>query len=176
MSFNPFKSFGKGSQDSTPVKTTPVRGHDGKFLSTKLRSKKEEKPEVVENKGTTVKGPYPITFNGHEVRRYYQDGKWYFSLDDIAHVAHLNAEDPTIRKGDPEKMEKAKKEYASQIEGIEVAKPKDIAKFIPYFKGNMPGPITDWLVLNADAPVPEDPANQTATKTISPMNPSDAGR
>lgn len=143
MSFNPLKMFGDKSKT-----VAPPRGAGGKFVSLK---KKE--PEERDNE--EAKGPFPLTFYGHEIRRYHKGNRWYFSVDDIAKTAYLNAEDPSVRKGDPEKLADAKKEYETQINGVAVAKPKDIAKFIPFFKGNMPGPIVDWLISNSELPVPE---------------------
>ena len=146
MAFNPFKRFGM-NKEKVKVKPAPSRGPGGKFMSTKP---KQDKKEV-------FKGPYLITFYGHEIRRFYKNSEWYFSLDDIAHVAYINADDPRVRKGDPKKLSEAKKENSIQIDGVEVAKPKDIVKFIPYFKGNMPGPIADWLLQNSLLPAPLTP-------------------
>jgi hypothetical protein len=186
MAFNPFKSFGKNDQNGTSsttneeptevkkTKPAPVRGPGGKFVSTKPKAKEEVKPEVVEKKETAVKGPFPITFNGHVVNRYYKDGAWYFSLDDIAHCAYINPDDPRINKGHPKKLAEAIEECETKIDGVSVAKPKEIAKFIPYFKGTMPGPITDWLSLNADAPVPqEEVVSPLPQKQAGPINPSE---
>lgn len=146
MTFNPLRIFSEKAKS----KETPPRGPGGKFVSAKPKEEKRR-----EAKGSAVKGPFPLTFYGHEIRRFYKDNAWFFSLEDIAHVAYINANDPTVRKGNPEKLSEAKKKYAIQIDGVEVAKPKDIVKFIPYFKGNMPGPITSWLVENSDLPLPQ---------------------
>jgi hypothetical protein len=187
MAFNPFKKFPKSDHDNTPdttekvstgatkTKSMPVRGPGGKFVSTKPKVKEEVKPEVVETKETTVTGPFPVTFNGHIVNRYYKDGVWYFSLDDIAHCSYINPDDPRIGNGDPKKLAEAIKKCETKIDGISVAEPREIAKFIPYFKGTMPGPIVDWLNINADAPVPqEEIISNLPQKPSAPMNPSEA--
>lgn len=150
MTFNPLSIFGEKAKP----KEIPQRGRGGKFISSK--PKQEKKPQ---GKGT-FKGPFPLTFYGHEIRRFYNKGVWYFSLDDIAHVAYINADDPTVRKGDAEKLAEGKKKYAVKIEGVEVAKAKDIVTFIPFFKGNMPGPVTDWLIDNSSLSVPERPESK----------------
>ncbi len=166
MVFDPRSIFGEKIKE-TPV---PKRGAGGKFVSKK---KKEEKIE-----STTKDGAYPaLTFYGHDIRRFYQEGEWYFSLEDISKVPHQDAMNPTIRAGDPEKLAEAKEKYAKIIDGIEVAKPKDIVTFIPYFPGSMPGPITDWLITNSELPVPDTSKEKVvAEKTSAPINPSDVGR
>jgi hypothetical protein len=179
MGFNPLDIF------NDKVKSKPIpRGPGGKFVSAKAKpkeevkeAKEEKKAEGKETKETAIKGPYPITFYGHEIRRYYKDKAWYFSLDDIAQVAYLNSDDPTVRKGDAEKLTEGKDKCAIKIEGVEFAKGKDIAKLIPFFKGNMPGPITSWLLENSESPLPqEEPKEPVVFRDPSPMNPSDVGR
>lgn len=146
MTFNPLRIFSEKAKS----KETPPRGPGGKFVSAKPKEEKRR-----ETKRSAVKGSFPLTFYGHEIRRFYKDKAWYFSLDDIAHVAYINADDPTVRKGDAEKLAEGKKKYAVKIEGVEVAKAKDIVTFIPFFKGNMPGPITSWLLENSELPLPK---------------------
>lgn len=141
MSFNPLHIFNEKNK-----KPVPPRGAGGKFLSTK--KPKEEIPEV-------ALGPHPITFYSKEIRRYYKGDAWYYSLEDIARIADVNPDNPNIRPGNPEKLDEGKKKYAIKIEGVEVAKAEDIVKFIPYFKGNLPGPITDSLLENSRLPAPK---------------------
>ena len=155
MAFSPLSIF----KEKVETKEVPARGPGGKFVSKKPKeeAKSEEVKVDVTDDGPT--GPYPITFYGHEIRRFRYKNDWYFALNDIALTASLNPDDPTIRKGDPEKLAESKKKYGLKFDGIEVAKPKDIVSFVPYFKGNMPGPITSWLADNSDLPVPELPEN-----------------
>jgi hypothetical protein len=152
MAFHPLSIF-KEKVESKPV---PTRGPGGKFVSKKPKEEpKEEKKPAAADEGPT--GPYPVTFYGHEIRRFRYKNDWYFALEDIGKTAYLNPDDPRVRKGDAEKLSESKKKYALKFDGIEVAKPKDIISFVPYFKGNMPGPITSWLEQNSNAPVPEVP-------------------
>ena len=97
----------------------------------------------------------PLTFYGHEIRRFYNKSDWYFSVEDVKKTAYLNVDDPTIRKGDPEKLSELKKDCVATIDGVEVAKPTDIVKLVPYFNGNMPGPVTSWLTENSTLPIPK---------------------
>lgn len=131
----------------------------------------------IKNESTSV-GPYIISFYKKEIRRYFQDDTWYFSIDDIAKIADINPDLPFIRPGNPEKLAEAVKKFSKKIDGVEVAKPDDIAGVIPLFKGNMPGPIVDWLRESVHQPAPkvEDlsrpttPSTQNQTETFGVKN------
>ena len=176
MAFNPFKNFGKSNQDSPQEvpdeyqteeiksKVIPMRDSGGKFVSKKSKEEivtKEEPVKELPNTDETPEGPFPITFYGHELRRFRYKNDWYFVLDDVAAVAYINPDDPRVRKGDPERLAEEKKKYALKFDGIEVAKPKDLINLVPYFKGNMPGPITSWLSENSSLPVPKAVTDNT---------------
>ncbi|CAN5350415.1 hypothetical protein BH10PAT1_BH10PAT1_1040 [soil metagenome] len=148
MGFNPLKMFNENSQ-----KVTPPRGVRGRFVSTKKITPKTD-PKIDTSSQEEIIGPILVTFYGHNINKYYKDNIWYFSIDDVAHCADTNPDNPDIKKGDPVKLEESITEYGVKIDNINTAKGEDLAKFVQYFKGNMPGRITEWLIETAKLPAP----------------------
>lgn len=87
-------SFDKDENGNTfAPKSDVARGAGGRFVS----KKKDEPKESAESQKSTSKtaktktgsdddkvyGPMMAPFAGHEVRKFYTDGKWYFALSDL---------------------------------------------------------------------------------------------
>lgn len=155
MGFNPLNIF----NEKPKAPAIPPRGPGGKFVSTKKNQTSntagEEKQVKADKPDGFSVGPYPLTFYGHEVKRYYRDGNWYFAVNDVASCAYLDSGNPNIRNGDAEKLSEEKSKCCIKIDGVEVAKGEEIAGFVQYFKGNMPGPVSDWLIRNGKLSAPE---------------------
>ena len=125
-------------------KVAPQRGPGGKFVSKK---KVVVKKEIDENK---VQGPFMAPFAGKEIRKFYVNGKWYYSIEDL--VLLLNA-DPPIKPLGQLKREKNFKEVLEKrievINEIDCADYKGtveiLSKIIKTCNANFPGSLFRWL-------------------------------
>lgn len=134
---------------------TPPRASGGKFVSANNPIVDEPKSTTASpSKESDVSNLFPTSFSGHEVRRFYQNNIWFYSIDDIGRIPSFDPGDPHARSGDLKKLADEKSKCCTTINGVEVAKAKDILPLIPYFKGTMPGQFSRWLEKNSQQTAP----------------------
>jgi len=169
VGINIFKK--KDSSESVSTATSkPTRGPDGKFISSKktstsssskpIKSVKKitnKKRKKGEDKNDKVLGPFIISFYGHDVRRFYKDKTWFFSIEDILQIPDKNPEDKDSPKGDREKLNKAREKYSGEIVykvndnevAVECTDSYGIIEICKHAEGVFPGPFQSWLEENA---------------------------
>jgi hypothetical protein len=177
----------KGKNDSSSNQYGPKeikRDAGGKFVS-KKKVEAEEKPQKTTKKKKTSKttkplGPFIVPFGGKEIRRYYQNKKWYFSIEDLLSLGQLDKPLKKLSqlKNDPEVSEVFKKNMVT-ISGVDCADGKGseeiLRVIIEKFKLGLPGSLLRWiediskLPFNIIEPSTDQPVN------VSPGNPSDRG-
>lgn len=144
-----------------------MRGPDGKFMSKKKPAKKEVQPEQApaviepasknkENKQVTPN--YQIsTFYSKNIRRIYKDNTWYFSLEDMLHVAAVDDPESFLEK--PKGKPSIKKAFDNAVIRINLSDQngakmvgcvtyEGFMALLPIIResGHMfPGPFPDWL-------------------------------
>jgi hypothetical protein len=128
-----------------------MRGPGGQFVS----KKKDEKSSASHKKKPTSnpKGPVVTTFFGREVRRYYWQKKWYFSVED---VLIIGSTEPVLPPYNDLKNKKGIKEILEKnvetISEIPCATAENTIEIIRFLKIKFPGPIVDWLIDTAKFP------------------------
>jgi hypothetical protein len=132
-------------------KGTVLRGPGGKFMS----KKKIEESSIPHKKKSvsSPKGPVVTTFFGREVRRYYWQKKWYFSVEDVLLIGSAEPVLPPYKelknkKGVKEILEK----NVETISEIPCATAENTIESIRFLKLKFPGPIVDWLTDTAKFP------------------------
>ncbi len=165
--------------DEIELKTTPPRGSNGRFISKKaffskadLDGKKKkgegEKPSVVQ------KGVSTVSFYGIDIRRAYHDQKWYFSIDDIIHLAKPMTLGSKITKKNNYK--KIFDEVTITLSEISYADADGIIKLIRELDAAFPGPLARHLHGSLQTPNPAEKTKSAETElkeTAPPANPSD---
>lgn len=138
MSF-PHKTFGHSQ--------IPQRGPRGRFISKK----------------TTVKTPPPFiaTFNGIEIRKFFINGEWYFSLEDILLLAQYAVPREVLTKRMEQEsfrtvFEKVVKEELRDSEGkIACVTHEGFMTLLPLLQDpqhRFPGQLPNWLEYMSQLP------------------------
>lgn len=139
----------KKEESPPPVETfvpkvAPPRGPGGKFVSPK---KVVIKKEIDEGK---TEGPFMAPFAGKEIKKYYANGKWYFSIEELI---FLLSSDPPLKpldqlKNDPKFKDLFEKEIRI-IDGVDCAdcdgSIEILRKIIKTHNANFPGSLFRWL-------------------------------
>lgn len=133
----------KKTVQDTPKKKTKTHS---KTSSKKAKSKKSAKKEY-------AKGPYMVTFSSKEIRKFYFDNKWYYAYDDVAEIPNTDKKSAGFKEGDEEKLKKAKKSQAKEIEyhvdseikKIKVLDENGVIEVVQNVKGSLPGSFYRWL-------------------------------
>lgn len=156
----------------------PLRGPGGKFVS-------KNKPEIItEDKSVTktlapkpevkkitkspkFKGPFPITFYGKGVKRFYEDGKWYFAIEDILNLCSATPGlEPYAKLKESKKYSTLFKKHTVEIESVACVGPEganEILVALAHSAGaTFPGPLTSWFTETANLPYeePVEPNNK----------------
>jgi hypothetical protein len=159
------------------VETKPAVEKEVK--ETKIEEEKQAEPEVetvtVEEKETSkpeekksskspkFKGPFPITFYGTEVRRFYEDNKWYYSIEDFLKLC--SSTPPLERYSELKESKKYStlfKKYTVKIEEVACTDPEganEILKALSFSGVTFPGPLSSWFTDTANLPY-EEPTDQ----------------
>lgn len=143
-------------------KKMPARDANGKFISKKTAPKKESdeipKEESVIKDKSGFKGPYISIFYSVEIRKYYEDGKWYFSIEDIL---PLGQKDPPLGSLDQlkeeEEINKVFEKVVRVIDDIPCSGAEGIVEIVNLTGANFPGPFIRWIEETATFPF-EEPA------------------
>ena len=123
---------------------SPPRGRGGKFVSKK---KVVVKKEIDENK---VQGPFLAPFAGKEIKKYYANRKWYFSIEELI---FLLSSDPPLKpldqlKNNPKFKDLFEKEIRT-IDGVDCTdcdgSMEILRKIIKTYNANFPGSLFWWL-------------------------------
>lgn len=155
----------KKDESPSPVETfipkvAPVRGPGGKFISKNkqslmLRNKPEAgqtphedpKEKVVQNK---FQGPFLAPFAGKEIKKYYANRKWYFSIEELIFLLSSNPplEPLDQLKNNPKFKDLFEKEIRT-IGGVDYTdcdgSIKILREIIKTYKANFPGSLFRWL-------------------------------
>lgn len=174
MAFNPLNIFAKKKsteeKESTPsdakehlteeikVKPTPVRDTHGKFISKKPASVKTEEDKPAKKITGEPKGPYIATFYGVEIRKYYEDGKWYFSIEDILPLGQKNPPLASLDKlKEKEEFNAVFEKVVKVIDNIPCSGAKGVVEIVNLTGASFPGPFLRWIEETATFPF-EEPA------------------
>lgn len=182
MTFDPLKIFAKKKsteeKESTPsdakehlteeikARTTPVRDTHGKFISKKPAPAKteEDKPirqvqsEPAKKIAGEPKGPYIATFYSVEIRKYYEDGKWYFSIEDILPLGQKNPPLESLDKlKEKEEFNAVFEKVVKVIDNIPCSGAKGVVEIVNLTGASFPGPFSRWIEETATFPF-EEPA------------------
>ena len=139
----------KKEESPPPVETfvpkvAPPRGPGGKFVSPK---KVVIKKEIDEGK---TEGPFMAPFAGKEIKKYYANGKWYFSIEELI---FLLSSDPPLKpldqlKNDPKFRDLFEKEIRT-IDGVDCAdcdgSIEVLSQIIKVYNASFPGSLFRWL-------------------------------
>ena len=130
------------------VKPTPVRDSHGKFIGKKAQEKpashEEDKP--VKKTAGEPKGPYIATFYSVEIRKYYEDGKWYFSIEDILPLGQKVPPLGSLDKlKEQEEFNKVFEKAVRIIDNIPCSGAKGIVDIVNLTKASFPGPFQKWF-------------------------------
>lgn len=205
MAFNLFgNQKNNGSKDilteELKIKPIPKRGPGGKFVSSKkeVESKKidaapnkksNEKTQEPKKKseGNSSQQPTTSTFYGKTVRRFYQEGNWYFSIDDVISLAAADSLNQKINLGDEKKLAEGRKKITKEFSysdnsgnhTIETALAPDLIELSPYVRGIYPGPFRRWITETSNFPPPDKSDSATVPSVDESskvqIHPSDTG-
>jgi len=169
----------KKKESPSPVETftpkvAPARGPGGKFVSKK---KVVIKKEIDERK---VEGPFMAPFAGKEIRKFYANGKWYFSVEDLLFLLNANPPIKPLEQLKGEKsFEKVLENRIKTINEVDCADYKGTVEIlkdiIKIHSADFPGSLFRWL---EDISTHEP---ETVKEDIGPelhetsVNPSDRG-
>lgn len=147
----PILNFLNKKKDESPPpvetfapKVAPVRGPGGKFMSQK---KAVIKKEIDEGK---VEGPFMAPFAGKEIKKYYANRKWYFSIEELIFLLSSNPplEPLDQLKNNPKFKDLFEKEIRT-IDGVDCADVDGaieiLRKIIKTNDANFPGSLFWWL-------------------------------
>lgn len=163
-------------EETFSPKTPPRRGPGGKFVSKKKAVVKKE----IDKKG--VQGPFMAPFAGKEIRKFYLNGKWYYSIEDLL---FLISADPPIKPikqlKDGEDFREIFKDKTERIGDVECADCKRsieiLRDIIKATNASFPGSLFRWLE-DISTHKPEEVINIETDSGLSEnsANPSDRGR
>jgi len=147
----------KKEESPPPVETfvpkvAPPRGPGGKFVSkdkpVEVQAPQEKPKKKVDQ--TKVEGPFMAPFAGKEIKKYYANGKWYFSIEELI---FLLSSDPPLKpldqlKNDPKFKDLFEKEIKT-IDGVDYADGAGtieiLREIIQTYNATFPGSLFRWL-------------------------------
>lgn len=171
MAFDPLKIFKKEVpaevekehlSEKIKAKPVPVRDTHGKFVSKKavvatLQEEPAAKPQEIPN-SIPANEPYTSTFYGVDIKKYYDNGKWYFSIEDILPLGQKNPPLQSLDKlKENEEFNKVFEKAVKIIDNIPCSEAKGIVEIVNLTGASFPGPFQRWIEETAAFPF-EEPA------------------
>lgn len=112
-----------------------------------------------QSKGNKPKGPFMVTFFGVEIRKYYLDGKWYFSLEDLLPLGQKDPPLGTLEMlNGKEEFNKIYKRVVTLIEEVPCSDASGSMEIARATKALFPGPFYRWIEETASFSYEEEPA------------------